>query len=263
MIRPSTRVFGLVTANQDDAWLARLYNALFGFNGLDAAYVVFVVQPPKVGAVLKGLLEQQRAHHVHVAPSLWAEAAKALDAEGPFVDVVDAAGPRFEHARRLVEFAAPQRAVLLEWWPEGTRSAALNGLFADLGAALPVGELELTVTTAPRAEPAHRVAADLAIDTSFEGDPLRRVTGSPKEVWVATSWALAPSRRRAWPPETVLGPPFTLWVRRAGDELAAQLGVDARVPNDLEAALAQTSFRPCQLTDDGFRRAYPHLGVAP
>lgn len=243
MIRPSTRVFGLVTANQDDGWLARLYNALFGFNGLDAAYVVFVVQPPKVGAVLKGLLEQQRAHHVHVAPSLWAEAAKALDAKGPFVDVVDAAGPRFEHARRLVDFAAPQRLSLLESWPPGTRSADLTRLFADLGVTLPT--------------------TDLAVDTSFEGDPLRGVTASPAEVWVATSWALEPSRRRPWHPATLLGPPFTLWLRRAGDELASHFGVEPRVPNDLEAALAEASFRPCQLTDDAFRSAYPHLGARP
>lgn len=244
MIRPTTRVFGLVTANQDDGWLARLYNALFGFNGLDAAYVVFVVQPPKVGAVLKGLLEQQRAHHVHVGPSLWAEAAKALGAPGPFVDVVDAAGPRFEHARRLVEFAAPRRLSLLEWSPAGTLSSELANHLDQLGVALP----------APPADA-------LAIDPSFEGEPLRRVTASPAEVWIATSWALEPSRRRAWRAETVLGPPFTLWLRRAGDELAAHFGVEPRVPNDLEAALTETSFRPCQLTDDGFRRAYSHLGA--
>lgn len=243
MIRPSTQVFGLVTADKGDGWLARLYNALFGFNGLDAAYVVFIVQPPHVGAVLDGLLRQQRAHHVHVAPSLWAPVAAALQTSARFVDALDASGPRFEHPARLVSFASPQRPSLLEAAPAGTLAAALERHFLDLG---------LTVGGAP-----------LAFDTSFEGEPLQPVVTSPPEVWSAASWALEPVRRRAFRPETVLGPPFTLWVRRAGDELTARFGVEPRVPNDLAAALVEDAFRPCQLTDDAFRAAYPHLEARP
>ena len=46
--------------------------------------------------MLDGLLAGKRAHHVHIAPSLWAAAATALKSSEPFVDAVDlASGPRF------------------------------------------------------------------------------------------------------------------------------------------------------------------------
>ncbi len=244
MIRPTTRVFGLLTADTDDGWLARLYNALFGFNGLDAAYVVFVVQPAHVAAVLDGLLAGKRAHHVHVAPSLWAAAATALKSSEPFVDAVDlASGPRFEHAARLVSFADPSTLRLLEPAPSGTPGEMLERQLLSLGVMTDSG--------------------DLALDTSFAGEPLRPVTSSPPEVWSATSWAWQHPRRRAFAEATQLGPPFALWVRRAGDELTSQFGFEPRVPNDLADALSATTFRPCQLTDDAFRTAYPHMERRP
>lgn len=244
MIRPTTCVFGLATADREDGWLARLYNALFGFNGLDAAFVVFVVQPSHLPAVLDGLLTGRRAHHLHVAPSLWAPAAAALSAPTPFVDAVDlASGPRFEHARRLVEFASPATLSLLDRAPEGTLGAKLEAELLTLGASAGPG--------------------GLAVDSAFAGEPLRPVPGAPREVWSAASWALAPPRRRAFPADTELGPPWALWVRRAGDELLTRFGVEPRVPRDLFEALMEPDFRPCQLTDDAFRAAYPHLEARP
>lgn len=242
MIRPTTQVFGLLTADAGDGWLARLYNALFGFNGLDAAYVVFLVQPPHVGLVLEGLLPGGRAHHVHVAPSLWRHAARATGSGLPFIDALDATGARFEHASRLMQFAAPQLPTLFEP-PRGPDDEALQHVLLELG---------LTRGDAP-----------LGFDTSFPGEPLVPPDDPPPEVWSVTSWSLEPSHRRAWPETTLLGPPFTQWVRRAGDELLARFGVEPRVPNDLASVLAETTFRPCQLTDDGFRAAYPHLEATP
>lgn len=242
MIRPTTQVFGLLTADADDGWLARLYNALFGFNGLDAAFVVFIVQPPHVGRVLDGLLSGGRAHHVHVAPSLWSHAARAIGSALPFVDALDASGARFEHARRLVSFAAPQKPALFEP-ARGPDDEALQHVLLELGVT--------------------RGTSTLGFDTTFPGETLVAPVAPPADVWSVTSWNLEPSRRRAWPETTLLGPPFTQWVRRAGDEVLARFGVEPRVPNDLANALAETTFRPCQMTDDAFRAAYPHLEATP
>ncbi|MBL8934259.1 MAG: hypothetical protein JNM69_06890 [Archangium sp.] len=242
MIRPTTQVFGLLTADADDGWLARLYNALFGFNGLDAAYVVFMVQPPHVGRVLDGLLSGGRAHHVHVGPSLWRPAARAIGSSLPFVDAVNGRGARFEHASRLVRFAAPLKPALFEP-ARGPDDEALQQVLLECG---------LT-----------RGSGVLGFDTSFPGEPLVPPDAPPADVWSVTSWGLEPSHRRAWPESTLLGPPFTQWVRRAGDEVLARFGVEPRVPNDLANALLEPAFRPCQLTDDAFRAAYPHLEATP
>jgi hypothetical protein len=243
VIRPSTQIFGLLTAEADDGWLARLYNTLFGFNGLDAAYVVFAIQPPHVGQVLHGLLQGGRAHHVHVAPSLWMAAAKAQQTHTPFVDAIDERGPRFEHAQRLSSFAGSSTIGLLEEAPPDPRSALLHRAFFELGL---------------RAAP-----SEIGVETSFEGEALRPVTRSAPEVWLAASWALEPPRRRAWPEQTRLGPPVGLWVQRASDEIARRFGAAPRTPHDLAQALEEPAFRPCQLTDDTFRRAYPHLEGRP
>lgn len=237
MIRPTTQVFGLLTADTEDAWLAKLYNALFGFNGLDAAYVVFAIQPTHVGRVLEGL-RAGRAHHLHVAPSLWRPAARALGSSLSFVDAVDAEGARFEHPRRLVAFASPQVPTLFEP-ARGPDDEALQQVLLELGIV--------------------RGRSSLGFDTSFAGEPLVAPVAPPENVWSVTSWGLDPSRRRAWPETTLLGPPFAHWVRRAGDEVTKRLGVEPRVPADLAKALAEPTFRPCQLTDDAFRSFYPHL----
>ncbi len=242
MIRPTTQVFGLLTADADDGWLARLYNALFGFNGLDAAFVVFMVQPPHVGRVLDGLLSAGRAHHVHVAPSLWRAAARAVGSTLPFVDALDSSGARFEHARRLVSFAAPQTPTLFEP-ARGPDDEALQQVLVELGVA--------------------HGTSTLGFDTTFPGETLVAPNAPPTDVWSVTSWNLESSRRRAWPDTTLLGPPFTQWVHRAGDEVLARFAIEPRVPNDLANALAETTFRPCQLTDDAFRSAYPHLEATP
>lgn len=242
MIRPSTRVFGVLTTDPADGWLPRLYNTLFGFNGLDAAAIIFIVQPERVADVVRGLL-QGRAHHLHLAPPLWRAAAEAVGGGLPLVDAIDEAGPRFEHARRLVSFAAPRSVGLLEHAATGTNAARLETALRDLGVQGTDG--------------------DVLIDTSFPFESAPPVTSRPKEVWVGTSWELAPPRRRAFPEATVLGPPFALWLQRAADELTARFGFEPRVPNDLLDALAEPEVRPCQLTDDAFRRAYPHLEGRP
>jgi len=236
VIRPSTTVFGLLTSDPNDGWITKLYNTLFGFNGLDAASIAFIVQPARVADVVRGLLGG-RAHHLHVAPSLWRAAAEGSGLS--LVDAIDERGPRFEHARRLVAFASPRQLGLLERAIPDTNAARLEALLLEAG-----------VSSGP---------ASLSVDSSFPGEPLRPVDGRQSEVWLGASWDLEPPRRRAFAAETVLGPPFALWLQRAGDELTERFGFEPRVPPDLIDAVTEPDVRPCQLIDDGFRAAYPHL----
>lgn len=234
MIAPTTRVFGLVTAEAEDGWLARLYNYLYGFNGLDAAYVTFVVRAEALDAVLGGFVKGRKAEHLHVAPSHWAQAARWAKSAEPFVDAISITDAgvttRFEHARRLAQFA-PARPALLG--PDGPLRQLL---------AREIGE----------------GGGELLVDPAFAGEPTTALTEN-RPTWSATSWALEHPRRRAMPAGVELGPPFTLWVQRAGDEITAAFGREPRIPGDLADALGEDTFRPCKLTRDDFRAHYPHL----
>lgn len=227
MIGPTTRVFGLVTAEAEDGWLARLYNYLYGFNGLDAAYVTFVVRAEALDAVLTGFVKGRKAEHLHVAPSHWAQAARWAKSAEPFVDSItigDEVTARFEHARRLVEFAPTIPSLL---WGEGQgEGQRLRHELEKLGC---------------------RAGGELLLDTAFPGEPTTPLT-ERKQIWTATSWSLEHPRRRAMPEGVELGPPFTLWLARAGDEIEAAFGREPRVPDDLAEALAEETLRPCRLT---------------
>jgi hypothetical protein len=66
---PSTRLFGLLMNDpRDEGHVTRLYNYLFGFNGLDAAYLSFVLKPEHVVAALDGFVKTRKAELLHVAP---------------------------------------------------------------------------------------------------------------------------------------------------------------------------------------------------
>lgn len=87
MIGPTTRVFGVVAASPEtDGHVARIYNALFGFNGLDAAYLSFYVRPDVLHFTLTGFSTTRDTEELHVVPAhqegaaKWAGLSGAIDA---------------------------------------------------------------------------------------------------------------------------------------------------------------------------------------
>lgn len=266
MIGPTTRLLGLVTADAEDGWLARLYNYLLGFNGHDAAYVLFVVRPDALDAVLSGFVRAGKFAQLHVAPSHWAAAARWAGASLPLVDVLrltpQGVVADFEHARRVAAFAGPgAHRVLGEGALAAAVRAALETATGVTRAALPApGDVAPGPGAATAARQADAGTSGLVLDAALPGEPgaLAPLPGAPREVWSASSWSLEPPRRRALPEAVRLGPPFTLWVQRAGDELQAAFGAEPRVPDDLTDALAEPTFRPCKLTHDDFRERHGH-----
>ena len=106
MIEPTTRLFGLLMSEPREAWIARLYNYLFGANGLDAAYLTFLVRPDAVARTLDGLTKGLTVERLHIAPGHW-QAVTDWARTGP-VDVLDlrragaaASSVHAELARRL------------------------------------------------------------------------------------------------------------------------------------------------------------------
>lgn len=84
MIGPTTRLFGLVMSDpRAEGHVARLYNALFGFNGLDAAYLTFLVKPAQLGFTLDGFKQTAQTEVLHLAPAHQAAAGQWLGAPGP------------------------------------------------------------------------------------------------------------------------------------------------------------------------------------
>lgn len=84
MIGPGTRLFGLVmTDPRVEGHVTRLYNYLLGFNGLDAAYLSFLVKPPQLDFTLTGFKTTGQAELIHLAPAHQAAAGRWLQAAGP------------------------------------------------------------------------------------------------------------------------------------------------------------------------------------
>lgn len=93
MIGPTTKVFGLVMSDpRSESHVARLYNYLLGFNGLDGAYLTFFLQPKHVDYTLTGFSVTRRTALVHVVPAHQAAAATWAGATAP-VDTLDFSGP--------------------------------------------------------------------------------------------------------------------------------------------------------------------------
>jgi hypothetical protein len=84
MIGPTTRLFGLVmTDPRVEGHVARLYNYLLGFNGLDAAYLTFVLQPQVLERTLDGFARAGQQEALHVAPAHQLAAGRWAGAGGP------------------------------------------------------------------------------------------------------------------------------------------------------------------------------------
>lgn len=82
MIAPSTRLFGLVMREPREAYVARIYNYVLGFNGLDAAYLTFLAKPAQLGFLLSGFKSTQQTEQLHVVPAHQPGAAQWLGVEG-------------------------------------------------------------------------------------------------------------------------------------------------------------------------------------
>lgn len=274
MIGPGTRVFGLVTADPEDGWLAHLFNYLFGFNGLDAAYVNFLVRPDVLATTLTGLVRSGRTEAVHVAPSHW-EAAAAWRGAGQLIDTIDiaagAARPSFAHARHLAglltstlppRFSAAvfgagplAREIVAALAGSGARltfaGPPAGGAAGLVHAARDAG-LDAAATTEEAIDPA---AHDVTIDALL---PARSAIafgrGAPRVAAVAAaSWRREPARLRA---DVAAWPTSALWAARACAEIRERFGVDPRVPGDLDAAVREPQMRPCKMTDDHYEEHY-------
>jgi hypothetical protein len=86
MIGPTTTLFGLVMSDPGaDAHVARLYNYLLGFNGLDGAYLSYLVKPEHLHLTLTGFQKTARTTQVHLVPTHqhaaghWAQHAGPVD----------------------------------------------------------------------------------------------------------------------------------------------------------------------------------------
>jgi hypothetical protein len=84
VIGPSTRLFGLVmTDPRAEGHVTRLFNYLFGVNGLDAAYLSFLVKPQQLEFTLTGFKTTGQAELIHLAPAHQEAAGRWLQAAGP------------------------------------------------------------------------------------------------------------------------------------------------------------------------------------
>jgi hypothetical protein len=260
MIGPTTRVVGLVTAEKGDEWLVHLHNALYGFNGLDAAYLPFVVRPDLAGRLLDGFLETNKAEHLHVAPSLWAEAARWAKAP---LGLVDAVTPRAGHVD--VDFAHPRalEPLLAQHLKPGDHVAWVGAPEVAQACLEPLHALEVHVTAleAPdHGQLSSLDTVDCLLDAALPGRaaPLP-LAGSPRAVLAACDWSLTPAPRRALAASVERWSVLPAWIERAVSETRARFGVDVRVPKDLDAAVTERRLRPCKLTDEAFRSHYEHL----
>ncbi|MEW5740135.1 MAG: hypothetical protein AB1938_14485 [Myxococcota bacterium] len=261
MIRPSTRVLGLITADAGDEWLVRLFNALYGFNGLDAAYMPFIVRADVLGKLLDGFVETRKAEALHVGPSLWADAAAWAKSPLGLVDAITPLGTgavscRFLHPQTL--------APLLEQHLSPGATVAWVGDARVAEACLaPLQALEahiLPLEGSPSVSTLDGV--DCLLDAALPGQsgPLP-IPGNPRALLSACDWSLTPPRTRALAESVKRWSILPAWIERAVDETREHFGVDVRVPKDLDVAVTEKRLRPCQLTDDGFRSHYEHLGV--
>jgi len=121
MIRPTTRLFGLVMSDpRVEGHVTRIYNYLFGFNGLDAAYLSFILRPEALEVAMKGFVDTGRCEALHVAPAHQRGVARWLLRPEP-VDTLTVKGGRAQAS--LVE---PDPAKWLD--PD----AVLARAFADI-----------------------------------------------------------------------------------------------------------------------------------
>lgn len=92
MIGPKTKVMGLVmTDPRAEGHVTRLYNYLFGFNGLDAAYVSFLVRSEHLELTLNGIRTSGQTELLHLAPAHQAAAARWARVDG-LIDTVRVRG---------------------------------------------------------------------------------------------------------------------------------------------------------------------------
>jgi len=258
MIRPSTRVVGLVTADQGDDWLVRLFNTLYGFNGLDAAFMPFVVKPTVVGTLLDGFVTTKKTEHVYVAPSLWAEAAAWAKAPLGLVDAMTirdgGADVDFGHPRALAPWLAQHLAP-------GAHLAWVGDERVALPCLAPLHARDVDVTAAP-GHLATLEGLDCLLDAALPGHsgPLP-LPGMPRAVVSACDWNLMPQRTRALAADVARWSILPAWIQRAAEDTRARFGLNVRVPTDLAAAVTERRLRPCQLNDDAFRDHYEHLRV--
>ncbi len=276
MIGPTTRLFGLVTVDADDGWLARLYNYLFGFNSLDAAYGTFVVKPAALETLLDGLAARPKTELAHVAPSCWERAAAWTKQPGP-VDTLSIAGgaltPSLAHPRFLALHLEAQLGRGFTAGVLGLTATVLPLLdaLAPLSPTLtfagqpPADAAALVVAARARSIPAtaHAGALDLGavdvlLDAALPGQasPVGLAGAPRKAVVAACSWNLTPPRTRQYPASVPTWPSPRLWLPRALEELRERFGVDAEVPDDLDAALTEKTFRPCKMTHDDFKERH-------
>lgn len=258
MIGPTTRVVGLVTADKGDEWLVRLFNALYGFNGLDAAYLPFIVRPDVVGKLLDGFVETKKAEHLHVAPSLWAEVAAWAKAPRGLVDAVT---PRdggvdvdLVHPRALVP-------LLEQRLKPGAQVAWVGDARVAKACLEPLHALEAHVVALDGPDaPKTLDGVDCLLDAALpgQGGPLP-VGGSPRAALSACDWGLVPAPTRALAASVERWSTLPAWIERAVAETRARFGADVRVPKDLDVAVQERRVRPCKLTDDAFRSHYEHL----
>lgn len=261
MIRPSTRVVGLITADAGDEWLVRLFNALYGFNGLDAAYMPFIVRADVVGKLLDGFVESKKAEALHVAPSLWADAASWAKSPLGLVDALTPLGTgavscHFLHPQTLAPLLEQRLfpGAKVAWLGDArVAQACLAPLHAVRAHLLPL-EGNGTLDSLD--------GVDCLLDAALPGHAgPQPVPGNPRALLSACDWSLTPSRTRALAESVQRWSILPAWIERAVDETREHFGVDVRVPKDLDVAVTEKRLRPCQLTDDGFRSHYEHLRV--
>lgn len=261
MIGPATRVVGLVTADKGDEWLVRLFNALYGFNGLDAAYLPFIVRPDVVPALLDGFVTSKKAEALHVAPSLWEAAAAWAKAPEGLVDAIT-----FRDGRADVDFLHPHALAPLvaQHLKAGAQVAWLGDRRVADACLARLQALDVHVHALDVAEgrPASLDGLDCLLDAALPGQagPLP-VAGTPRAYVAACDWNLAPAPTRALAAAVERVSVLPAWVERAVDETGERFGVDLRVPKDLDAAVREPRLRPCKLTDEQFRERYEHLRV--
>jgi hypothetical protein len=84
VIEPSTRLFGLVTSDpRVEGHVARLYNALFGLNQLDAAYLTFLLRPEVLLRTLEGFKATAPCEVLDIAPVHQAAVGRWLALQAP------------------------------------------------------------------------------------------------------------------------------------------------------------------------------------
>lgn len=119
MIGPGTKVMGLVmTDPRVEGHVTRLYNYLFGFNGLDAAYVSFLVRSQHLELTLNGIQSSGQTELLHLAPAHQAAAGRWAGVDG----LIDTVRVRGEGPRATLGHADP--ATWLE--PEVVCARALR-----------------------------------------------------------------------------------------------------------------------------------------